>query len=530
MLRTLWKHNKINLLVIFLLAILFSLVMYLSGRYIYQSESDKIYRSTKADLSTAGEIVRQSFLGVENDLFFLRGLTGLRGYVESGLSSARFRDEIIDTFSNFAENNKKYYKIRIISASGKEMINVENYKNRSTQAVSETKLQQKKDRYYFTETMKLHDGEIFESPIDLDYEYGKPIFPYTPVVRIGTPLFDLKGRRQGVLILTLYFSHIMQFLPLDIAVQTPAGSLIKRALPDKIIYQKASPYVDLTGQQGWRTLSKNNHLFYQQIKFLSKETLYLVRAVDFKLLRAAMLNVVWLAVIFFVLFLILIFIILYRNLMHLEELLKTQKGIIYSLINLSIVRDKETGEHLERSRHYARVLATVLGENEKYASIVDDKFIEDIFEAAPLHDIGKVGIADSILLKPAKLTDEEFNIMKMHVQIGEHALQKMIDRLGKSTFLNMAKNICAYHHERYDGKGYMHGYAGDEIPLEARIFSLCDVYDALRSERHYKERMTHEEAVKLIKEGRGSQFDPDVVDVFLACNKEFDHIYKQFLS
>jgi len=173
-----------------------------------------------------------------------------------------------------------------------------------------------------------------------------------------------------------------------------------------------------------------------------------------------------------------------------------------------------------------------LSKDKKYRKLITNEFIEDLYDAAPLHDIGKVGIRDAILLKESKLTNEEYEEIKKHVKIGKQILQNTIDKFKlKQLFFIMGRNICAYHHEKYNGKGYPEGLKGQEIPLEARIFTLCDAYDAIRSKRPYKNELSHEEAVKRIKSDSGEHFDPDIVDAFLKCEKEFlkiDNAYKDY--
>ncbi len=220
-----------------------------------------------------------------------------------------------------------------------------------------------------------------------------------------------------------------------------------------------------------------------------------------------------------------------RHLEHLvkvrtHEVLKTQKTTIFALSKLAEIRDNETGAHLERMRNYCVLMGQLL----KYTSDTDEignEFLKTIFDSSILHDIGKVGIPDAILLKPAPLTPEEFEIMKTHARIGYEALEDASKGLGDDSFLTMAKDIALFHHERWDGKGYPTGKKETEIPLSARIVCLGDIYDALTSKRPYKDAFTHEQAIHIM-EDEYYRFDPSILKVFLDNNGDFDRIRKQF--
>jgi putative two-component system response regulator len=198
------------------------------------------------------------------------------------------------------------------------------------------------------------------------------------------------------------------------------------------------------------------------------------------------------------------------------QIAETRDIAVFVLASLAESRDPETGEHLERIRSYSHILAEELKKNSPYSEFIDTVFIEDLYRSSPLHDIGKVGIPDSILLKPGSLTDEEFEIMKQHSLIGAEALGSTIKSATSSSFLQMAADVARYHHERFDGTGYPDGLKGQEIPLAARIVALADVYDALTSSRVYKPAFRAEVARLMIKEERGRQFDPVIVDAFDA--------------
>lgn len=212
-----------------------------------------------------------------------------------------------------------------------------------------------------------------------------------------------------------------------------------------------------------------------------------------------------------------------------EKLFETQRNMVFALANLAELRDQATGKHLERTRSYGVILVGKLRKLAKYRQVIDDRFIDNLYDAAPLHDIGKVGIPDQILLKPGALSAEEFVLMKSHVEIGSQILTRIIEKLAEPLpFLIMSRNIARYHHEKYDGSGYPEGLAGDAIPLEARIYALGDAYDAIRAKRPYKGPVTHMEAVQRLAAGRGSHFDPDVVNAFIDCEEQFVELYESY--
>lgn len=216
-----------------------------------------------------------------------------------------------------------------------------------------------------------------------------------------------------------------------------------------------------------------------------------------------------------------------------QEIVAIQDAIILTMASLAEARDNETGNHIRRTQHYVQVLARRLKHHPRFSHFLDDETIEQLFKSAPLHDIGKVGIPDRILLKPGRLTREEFEIMKTHTTLGRDTILTMEKYLGNTSagsnaFLQFAKEIALSHQERWDGTGYPEGLAGDAIPISARLMAVADVYDALISRRVYKPAMPHQEAVDIIRDGRGNHFDPDIVDAFLEITDEFQAIATQF--
>jgi putative two-component system response regulator len=213
-----------------------------------------------------------------------------------------------------------------------------------------------------------------------------------------------------------------------------------------------------------------------------------------------------------------------------REITAIQDVTIHAMASLAETRDNETGNHIRRTQNYVRVLAQKLRHHPRFSHFLDDdKIIELLYKSAPLHDIGKVGIPDKILLKPGRFEPEEFEVMKQHPALGRSAILNAEYELGLEVpFLKYAKEIAYAHQEKWDGSGYPLGLAGDNIPISARLMAVADVYDALISRRVYKEGMTHEQAVQLIIEGRGKHFDPDITDAFLALQEDFIAIAAKF--
>ncbi len=212
-----------------------------------------------------------------------------------------------------------------------------------------------------------------------------------------------------------------------------------------------------------------------------------------------------------------------------RQMTAIQDVTILTMASMAETRDSETGNHIRRTQNYVRALAEKLKPNPRFTSFLTDANISTLFKSAPLHDIGKVAIPDRILLKPGKFTPDEFEIMKTHTTLGWEAINNAERMLGtQAEFLSMAKDIALFHQEKWDGSGYPQGRAGDRIPISARLMAVADVYDALISRRVYKEGMPHEVAVKIIIEGKGQHFDPDMVDAFVEIQDEFRAIAQRY--
>lgn len=203
------------------------------------------------------------------------------------------------------------------------------------------------------------------------------------------------------------------------------------------------------------------------------------------------------------------------------EIQLLKQVVIEAMGELAEFRDPETGAHIKRTQHYVKTLAEQLFKNGAFPGQLDPENITLIYKSAPLHDIGKVGIPDSILLKPGKLTSKEFTEMQNHTLYGQTVIKKLEKKVGKTSFLQYANDIIVGHHEKYDGSGYPHGLKGDNIPLSGRIMAIADVYDALTTKRVYKNAFPHEKVMAIMNEGNGSHFDPIVFNAFLEVEIDF---------
>lgn len=211
-----------------------------------------------------------------------------------------------------------------------------------------------------------------------------------------------------------------------------------------------------------------------------------------------------------------------------KEISRTQDVAIFCMATVAETRDNETGKHIRRTQHYVKLLANHLSKNSKYKDQLTPSYIELLYKSAPLHDIGKVGVPDAILLKPGALNDDEWKEMKNHSVYGLQAIEKAEIEYGSSSFLRIAKEIVYGHHEKWDGSGYPQGLSGQDIPLSARLMAIADCYDALINRRVYKQAFSFESAFNIMLEGRGTHFEPELVDAFVEIQSSFIEIAQKF--
>ena len=211
------------------------------------------------------------------------------------------------------------------------------------------------------------------------------------------------------------------------------------------------------------------------------------------------------------------------------EVQAIQDVTIMAMTSLAETRNNETGNHIRRTQLYVKALAEHLRDHPRFAHVLTDRMVDLLYKSAPLHDIGKIGIPDAILLKPGKLTVQEFEVMKTHTTLGRNAIEEAERRLGmRVAFLSVSKEIAYSHQEKWDGSGYPEGLKGDAIPVSARLMAVADVYDALISKRVYKPAFPHEQACATIVKGRGTHFDPDMVDAFVEIAQDFLRISQRY--
>jgi len=342
---------------------------------------------------------------------------------------------------------------------------------------------------------------------------------------LSTHLGGSRSDKGFKLKLVVDLLELIRLLPENIFLKIDGIGVVERTAGGSLRQVRLKG--NLSAPSGWIELTPETTLHYRRVDIPPKRELLLgVRHFHPQLKQ----TLYWLfggSLGLLSLFLVLIFYMGYFNVSQYSKRLRTQQAMLFSLAALAEERDPETGAHLERTRKYALVLAQRLAAKPEFRQVVTPEYLENLYDSAPLHDIGKVAIPDSILLKPGNLTPEVFIIIKSHVTFSRRVLEDAAQRYGlKDQMITIGINIAAYHHEKYDGNGYPHGLKGKDIPLEARIFSLCDAYDVIRSDRPYKSGLSHEEAVARIKADRGKHFDPEIVDAFLECEQVFLGISK----
>ncbi|MCR4290180.1 MAG: HD domain-containing protein, partial [Candidatus Scalindua sp.] len=441
--RKLIKQNKTFLSIVATLFILFGSVLYFGVNQIYEREAKWRHGNAVSQLLSAKENIRVLFADLEHDLYFLMNISSTREYVNSNYESINYRSEVEKLLYEFAKVCKHYYQIRIIDSAGSEVIGIDNKQDGTSVIVPKTQLQNRKNKDYFQEAIKLYNNQIYVSPIHSGIRREEIAEQNFPMIELAMPLFNSKNEKKGILAMNMYLSRLLKILPENAFIQTEEGDLISLRADGSISLNKS--HYDFSDSSGWIDISNDETIHYSDVELLPGKKLVVAIFHKHPMLKALLQRLIVVAIILLALFLFLILIIGYLNLLRFRELMGAQRAIIFSLAELAEWRDPETGQHLERTRKYSVVLAKQLRNHKKYRRIITNEFIEDLYDAAPLHDIGKVGIRDSILLKEGKLTEEEYEEMKRHVLIGKQVLQDAIDKFKlRQSFIVIGRNICAY--------------------------------------------------------------------------------------
>lgn len=455
----------------------------------------------------------------------------------------------------FSKTSGQYEQIRYIDQTGKECIRI-NYNDGDPYVVSNTDLQNKGERYYFSMLREMEEPEIIVSPVDLNVEYGEIELPPKPIIRFSLPLFSQDGIFKGAMILNYRASNLLENLEATISakkdelfVLNSRGFFLKAPNPLYLwgfMYEGGVRYTlsDLYGLDIKEDFSdfegviqtEEGVLVYNKVVVggtTSMTTTFmepwwilltLSRAernpiTNSTMMLWAIIARYWQQELFLFIAALAISLVgtaLYSKLSTAEKLRDTYRKVMRQMVVAleltSKLKDDDTGNHIKRVCLYSRLLAKEYG--------LPQEEVEMITSYASLHDIGKIGIEDSILKKPGDLTLEERSRMNEHVEIGGKLMEDL-------EFDTIACNIARYHHENWDKSGYGKGLSGEHIPLEARIVSLADTYDALRTRRCYKLPYPHEQARDIIMQESGRKFDPQLVNCFLRVQDEFERVYEK---
>jgi putative two-component system response regulator len=520
-------ENKKYFIITFLFIIFFGVVLYYWTNKLYDRES-KWRDETGTALMKMGKVAIESeFKNLAHHLSFLSNIPSVKRFVDSEFTSTENRIETDRILYNFAMITNEIYEVSLINNSGLELIKIVSGKSGSKRSISFSELYARNDQYHIKNTINkeiTNNTQKMGSSFDLNFNDNMNI----PVVHLYISMVGDKGTKLGYMVLTANLEKILQLLPNDTFVQTADGYIVMLSSKGLAAVEKAKYQFD--HPDGKIVVSKTDNIHYSTIKLSGGNKMIVGLHHSHIGLRAGLQKIILFSVFFSLVFIGFVWLISYYNISRFKDKSRAQKALISALVELTDWRDHETGDHLLRTKLISKELSIQLRKQEKFKKQITEGFINDIFDTSPLHDIGKVGIKDSILLKPGRLTADEYEEMKHHVIIGKQIIQDVIDKFKiNEPFIVMARNICWAHHEKYNGTGYPQKLKADEIPLEARIFSLADVYDALRSKRPYKNEMTHSEVTEEIYSESGEHFDPEIVDAFIKIEDKIEKIFDSYL-
>jgi hemerythrin-like metal-binding protein len=505
------RQNKFPFAILTLSFLFFLGAILLGGRLIYRIEAERLSSQVADSLDRDVKTVRTFFSACLRDVEFIKDVPGLAAIISGREEEEEERRNAESMLLLLMKSHPEYRSFTFSDRHGMEQLSLLNNPGGKAR-ISRRSHTSRASQDSFIGALGLGRDRV--------YSFFSTQANGMPAAMISSPVYTPGGVKVGVVTVDIALQNLLEHLS--------HGTFFHNCSP-AIHRQEQGPHLPFAGTEGTISVSDTESIPYRLLEYLPGSTVWMAQRFSSSPFKRSMLKIEAVSVGILAAFFLSVLVIGFFNVRHLRTVSTVQKAIIHALANLSEWRDPETGSHLERTRNFCVLLARTLRTNPKYGKTFTNSFIDALYDAVPLHDIGKVGIRDEILLKQSRLTTEEFESMKQHVLIGSDIIQDIIDRFRlRSRFLELSKNICRCHHEKYDGSGYPDGLRGAAIPIEARIFAICDVYDALRAKRPYKDGLSHQEAVATILPDRGIHFDPDVVDAFIACNERFYEIFQAY--
>lgn len=491
------------------------LILAFGGRMVYVNEAASRTMQIRASLDSDAAALDEALDDVHGSSVFFADLPVFALAERDSLTRPDWRRDAVDMIRDFMRNHGKFSKVYILNAGGAVVAAVAGDDSaRSGQGEGWDYL----PRELMARALGAGSGRAVYSVMERGSDDGQ-----------GSAwlVASAFGQAAGILVFQVPFSALMSHLSPQAYLLNLHGTVLAGSGSGGQMFEHA-PAADSDGFSTFKVSDTESVNFYR-ISPAGSPDLILARHHTASYLKTSLIKLTVVSVAIIVLFYLSNMVVGFLSVRQFGRASATQRALIDSLAGLAERRDPITGSHLERTRNFSLLISRELRAHAGFGQVITERFLEDMHDAVPLHDIGKVAVPDNILLKPARLTPGEYDVMKTHVTVGNEILVAIMERYGTDdSFLMMARNLCTYHHEKYDGTGYPEGLKADTIPLEARIFAICDVYDALRAERPYKPGLTHERAVEIILEDRGRHFDPDVTDAFIACADQFYEIFDSY--
>jgi hemerythrin-like metal-binding protein len=513
------RQNKFYYLFLVGVFVFFLVILVYGGRIIYEMQASSLKDLETSALEENKKTVKEFFAECSRDLAFLKDLRGPGKRTDEGASLFRTGGFAKKTLVTFLKDRPYYTGITFVDCNGVVRIALNKSAGKLLSSASRMKSESCGYGEYLSRAMREGSDAMYTRFPGLRETDASTL-------EIISPVFTARGPLSGLLVIDTSIAQLLRRLSPSTYLQDGNGVTIGLDTEGKVTERREPRF---SGGSGVVRLSDTESVYYSAVSYLPGQDIMMAKYFSHAAFKNSMARLEIISVIIFAAFFIFVLSFSFFSVKSVRRAMRAQNAIIHSLANLSEWRDPETGSHLERTRSFSVFFAKALRKSEKYRKRITEGFIEDLYDAVPLHDIGKVGIRDGILLKNGRLDKEEFETMKDHVLIGSDVIQDIIDKFHiRSSFLAMSRNICHSHHEKYDGTGYPDGLTGEEIPLEARIFAVCDVYDALRAKRPYKEGLPHDDTLEIIRGQRGRHFDPDMVDALLECRDEFYEIFESY--